>query len=85
MVPGMIERERLAADLRRAAWLADAAHGPMLDRTPSERFAVSVEPRQKLQPGKRRILAALAITLGAGIRRLRRAPTVAQERGTSIA
>ena len=28
MVPGMSERERLAADLRRLDWLADAALGP---------------------------------------------------------
>jgi hypothetical protein len=27
MVPGMIERERLAADARRADWIADAAGG----------------------------------------------------------
>ena len=28
MVPGMTERERLAADARRLAWLADATLGP---------------------------------------------------------
>lgn len=28
MVPGMTERERLAADLRRLDWLADATLGP---------------------------------------------------------
>ena len=28
MVPGMTERERLAADVRRIAWLADATLGP---------------------------------------------------------
>ena len=28
MVPGMTERERLAADLRRLEWLADAQLGP---------------------------------------------------------
>ena len=28
MVPGMIERERLAADVRRGEWLADARIGP---------------------------------------------------------
>ena len=28
MVPGMAERERLAVDMRRAAWLDDAVFGP---------------------------------------------------------
>ena len=28
IVPGMTERERLAADVRRCAWLADATLGP---------------------------------------------------------
>lgn len=28
MVPGMTERERLAADVQRLAWLADATLGP---------------------------------------------------------
>lgn len=30
MVPGMTERERLAADVRRLEWLADATLGPTL-------------------------------------------------------
>ena len=36
MVPGMTERERLAADMQRLEWLADATFGPThLPRPPS--------------------------------------------------
>jgi hypothetical protein len=31
MVPGMTERERLAVDVRRLAWLADVRFGPATD------------------------------------------------------
>jgi hypothetical protein len=33
MVPGMTERERLAADVRRLAWLTDVRFGPATDGT----------------------------------------------------
>lgn len=58
MVPGLMERERLAAEARRADWLADAARGTVLvDRR-------SRLPRPKDAGHLARLLAALATVLG---------------------
>jgi hypothetical protein len=45
MVPGMTERERLAADVRLYSWLADATLGPTLTGV-SPRAAVTTSPRR---------------------------------------
>lgn len=45
MVPGMTERERLAADVRRAEWLAEAMLEPELaSRAPGPQQAQQVRP-----------------------------------------
>ena len=47
MVPGMTERERLAADMRRAEWLAEAVLGPVqVNRSPARRL--SALPRESV-------------------------------------
>ncbi len=67
MVPGMTERERLAADLRRAEWLADAALGPIqIHESPSRRWTTP-----QLRP--RNVLSAIRL-FSRGIRRFMTRP-----------
>ena len=56
MVPGMTERERLAADVRRLAWLADARFGP------ATRVGATAQSPRAFSPlsiGRRALTAAL--------------------------
>ena len=73
MVPGMLERERLVADMRRAEWLADAVHGPASRRAPMGKTGGG-EHHELLTTRARRLLAAIALAVGNGVRRLRSAP-----------
>lgn len=74
MVPGMAERERLAADLRRAEWLAGAELGP--DRANGS-FTRSVT-ETKRQPDRQipvlQLLATFAFTVRHGMSRILAGP-----------
>lgn len=49
MVPGMIERDRLAADVRRAEWLAEAMLQPELaSHAPGPQQAQQIRPLSRL-------------------------------------
>jgi hypothetical protein len=64
MVPGMTERERLAADVRLCAWLADARFGPALTAvSPMARVTVTERP---LELPRRLVRGALAVARGIG-------------------
>ena len=75
MVPGMTERERLAADVARLEWQADARFGPQsrVADTPQSPRACS-----PLSGGRRALTAALL--LGQGVRWLavQREPAAAE-------
>lgn len=65
MVPGMTERERLAADTRRLEWLADARFGPPT-------FAAPAKPNRAIS-----LLALVRLGLAAALifgRRVRALP-----------
>ena len=72
MVPGMIERERLAADARRADWLTDAAGGSR--RTSGSRgrfgdYATVPRDRQRQNLHLRSVVARLISSTAARFRR----------------
>lgn len=56
MVPGMTERERLAADVARLAWLVEARFGPANPIAAPQRPPIAVSP---LSGGRRALTAAL--------------------------
>lgn len=65
MVPGMIERERLAADIRRLEWLADALLGlPLALAWP----AVPSKARHSVPLGLSRCAVAMALVLSQRVR-----------------
>jgi hypothetical protein len=64
MVPGMTERERLAADVRRLDWLAEARFGPVQPAA-TVQLALTASP---LSNGRRALTAMLL--LGQRIRSL---------------
>lgn len=68
MVPGMTERERLAADMVRLEWLADAVHRPPLSLAWS---AVPFGPRRFVPLGVRRRGLTTALALGQRVRLFR--------------
>lgn len=70
MVPGMTERERLAADVRRLEWLADARLGPGRCSRPS-RPAIPSGSRSTVPLGVCRRGFALAHGLDRRIRTVR--------------
>lgn len=63
MVPGMTERERLAADVRRLEWLADARLGPRQIPSPPDRPAVLSGTRYSVPLGFCRRGFAMALDL----------------------
>ena len=74
MVPGMTERERLAADVRRLAWLAEAAIGPTrIGRDAGPRLARG-ELRPSLPIGLWRRGLSSARVLGQRVRLLHPTP-----------
>ena len=75
MVPAMIERERLAADVRRAEWLAAAAAGP------NRSYAPLAQPgaRAKRRPAHGRF-ARLMLAIRRGLGGTRPGSAQAQER-----
>lgn len=74
MVPGMTERDRLAADVRRIEWLADATLGPArIGRQPSAPATTSMA-RPSLPIGLWRRGLSSARVLGQRIRLLQPAP-----------
>lgn len=80
MVPGMTERERLAADTMRLAWLADATLGPTHIGNASHKPAKVSESRLALLGGIWMRGLSSARNLGQRIRRLPPAPSVALPR-----
>ena len=71
MVPGMAERERLAADVQRLEWLADAMLGPKhLPRPPSQP-AVPSGTGHSVPLGLFRRNVAMVQDLGRSIREIR--------------
>jgi len=71
MVPGMTERERLAADLRRLEWLADAQLGPTRVSWPLARGGATALSRPTLPVGLWRRGIASALVFGKRIRLVR--------------
>ena len=70
MVPGMTERERLAADMRRLEWLAEAQLGPArVSWTPTRTVTAGSRPALPLGLWRRGIASALV--LGQRVRMLR--------------
>lgn len=63
MVPGMTERERLAADARLCAWLAESRYGPTLTAVSPLARVTDAErrPRLPLELGRRAFAAARAL------------------------
>ena len=59
MVPGMTERERLAADVVRLEWLAEARFGPATTPSPSSSATTSQGP---LGSWRRGLTAALLLS-----------------------
>jgi hypothetical protein len=68
MVPGMTERERLAADVQRMEWLADARLGPARVSWPLARGGATASPRPTLPLGLWRRGIASALVFGRHIR-----------------
>jgi hypothetical protein len=71
MVPGMTERETLAADVQRVEWLADAALGPTQMARPPGPPAVPSGSRYFVPLGLCRRNAALVHSLGRRIHAIR--------------
>jgi hypothetical protein len=67
MVPGLIERERLAADLRRAEWLAETAPGPARANTLIVFSAVASTPRPERRRPLWQSVSALARNVWNGL------------------
>ena len=74
MVPGMSERDRLAVDASRLAWLADATLGPAHFDHAAKEPAVAIRPRPPLPIGIWRRALSSARILGQRIRPLKPAP-----------
>lgn len=74
MVPGMTERERHAADVRRLAWLADATLGPARIGCAAVASPEADAPRASLPIGLWRRGLSSARVLGQRIRLLQPAP-----------
>jgi hypothetical protein len=70
MVPGMTERERLAADVQRLEWLADATLGPRL-LSPPPRLSIPSGSRYAVPLGLCHRGFAIAHGLGQRIRIIR--------------
>ena len=70
MVPGMTERDRLAVDLRRLEWLADATFGPGQHPRPAQ-LAVPSGSRYTVPIGLCRRGLALSDTLRHRVRLVR--------------
>jgi hypothetical protein len=68
MVPGMTERDRFAADMRRWEWLADAMARPLL---PTARPASPFEPRHPILLGMFRRGHTAALALGERVHLIR--------------
>ncbi|MDF3042509.1 MAG: hypothetical protein K0Q71_5215 [Thermomicrobiales bacterium] len=71
MVPGMSERERLAADVQRLEWLADAVLGPAQLPRPPGPPAVPSGTRHSVPLGLCRRNVALVHGLGRCLRAIR--------------
>ena len=71
MVPGMTERERLAADMQRLEWLADATLGPTHLPRPPGPPAVPSGTRHSVPLGLCRRNVALMQGLGTCLRAIR--------------
>ena len=71
MVPGMTERERLAADVQRLEWLADATLGPAQLARPPGPPAVPSGTRHSVPLGLCRRGFVLAHGVGQSIRTIR--------------
>jgi hypothetical protein len=83
MVPGMTERDRLAADVRRLAWLADATLGPARIGNAAQEPKEKSMPRPALPIGIWRRGLSSARILGQRIRLLQPAPGEALPRRAS--
>jgi len=83
MVPGMTERDRLAADMHRLAWLADATLGPARIGNTAQGPTKKSMPRPALPIGIWRRGLSSARILGQRIRLLRPAPGEALPRRAS--
>lgn len=70
MVPGMIERERLAADVQRREWLVDARVGPSRLTSSSKKHHDDNGPRHELFLALWRHGLSSALVLGRWLRLL---------------
>jgi hypothetical protein len=74
MVPGMIERERRAADARRADWLADAAGGSRRASGSRVRFDANTAVPRVRRRQNQHLRSVVARLIGSAAARFRRIP-----------